>query len=746
MPPGVRGAPGNNRDGAAAGQAKRGYKIPLLPRMKMNFRSGKGGILPQFMRGGGETIGNRRRQKTPAQLAAHFLGMVFLIVIHAGLIIWASTLAISFLYRVDLSSESVKVNEALEVFGEQNMDWLDADGGAARQAHIRIGSRTNADGSTRADEVLEFGTYRGDIFVPKSLLRSEGDGTLEVVTNGNKLALAPNGGNVGVGTNSPTATLDVDGEAVVRGNASFGGNDQPSLVKIDSQGTQTVGLQLGPGPMLDAGSDVNGRRRLLDGNASSTSATSSDYNKKSFGVYSLVGGEQVVMKRGNDTVMRFDEHEDTEVAAPNNVVIRAHEGDVNLISLNGKIRIHGAIELGGSDLSGSISDTMDSTGSAGLLSALSVVNGTVKIAAPRVAHEGRTDFNGTFTTGNGDIQLGWSWEDTIDVRGRIMGQTALTFGGAVDDENKISLVVDEPTSAWRTIRLPDASGRVVVSAQVPLTVSETGEMILNQSQITTVGALEQGSILDSFGDINIGKSALMTQELTVHGSARFEGPVLGEVPLFFGRNSTLADDGFVTAFNLRAPSWNNTIYIPDSNGTFVITVSNPHGFQRNVRGHLEFNYTTFNKTGWLNAGRIIPGFGDINIADESVSANSYRIQSYANSLTLGTVDAMFNTTNVTEPKGYGIRIRSVNGDNSSNVLEEAQGRYIHLIAGNASQDDVSGGLIQIEGGASTGQNSTGGDVIISGGNGASTDAAGGSIQITWRWQKSNKWDDCLEDW
>ena len=64
-PPGVRGAPGNNRDGAAAGQAKRGYKIPLLPRMKMNFRSGKGGILPQFMRGGGETIGNRRRQKTP---------------------------------------------------------------------------------------------------------------------------------------------------------------------------------------------------------------------------------------------------------------------------------------------------------------------------------------------------------------------------------------------------------------------------------------------------------------------------------------------------------------------------------------------------------------------------------------------------------------------------------------------------------------------------------------------------------
>ena len=123
--------------------------------------------------------------------------MVFLIVIHAGLIIWASTLAISFLYRVDLSSESVKVrdggyndacttcsteqtrrhggrwkkrkknplllsltfyfllfslpsqvNDALEVFGERDIDpslWMDgSNDGSIRQAHIRIGSRTSA--------------------------------------------------------------------------------------------------------------------------------------------------------------------------------------------------------------------------------------------------------------------------------------------------------------------------------------------------------------------------------------------------------------------------------------------------------------------------------------------------------------------------------------------------------------------------------------------------------------------------
>ena len=222
--------------------------------------------------------------------------MVFLIVIHAGLIIWASTLAISFLYRVDLSSESVKVNEALEVFGEQNVDWTDVSADTmTRQAHIRIGSRTNLDGTTRADEILEFGTYRGEQFVPKSLLRSEGDGTLEVVTNGNKLALSPNGGNVGVGTSSPNAKLDVAGETIIRGNASVGGNNQTSTLKIDSQGTSMVGIQLGPDPTSEASLSA-ARRKLLDSNGSDITASQYGFNKKSFGVYSMVGGEQVVMK------------------------------------------------------------------------------------------------------------------------------------------------------------------------------------------------------------------------------------------------------------------------------------------------------------------------------------------------------------------------------------------------------------------------------------------------------------------
>ena len=77
-------------------------------------------------------------------------------------------------------------------------------------------------------------------------------------------------------------------------------------------------------------------------------------------------------------------------------------------------------------------------------------------------NEGRTELRGSFATGDGGIQLGVTAADAIDVRGTIRGRTALSFGGAADDDNKISLVVEEPQSEWRTIVLPDASGRLVV--------------------------------------------------------------------------------------------------------------------------------------------------------------------------------------------------------------------------------------------------------------------------------------------
>ena len=668
--------------------------------------------------------------------------MVFLIVIHAGLIIWASTLAISFLYRVDLSSESVKVNEALEVFGEQNVDWTDVSADSTtRQAHIRIGSRTNQDGTTRADEILEFGTYRGEQFVPKSLLRSEGDGTLEVVTNGNKLALSPNGGNVGVGTSSPNAKLDVDGETIIRGNASVGGNNQTSTLKIDSHGTSTVGLQLGPDPSSEASLSA-ARRKLLDSNGSDITASPSSFNKKSFGVYSMVGGEQVVMKRGNSTVLRFTEGENTEMYAEQNVVIESHHGDVNLVSTNGKIRFHGAIELGGSDLTGGISNTLGETGSAGLLSALSVTNGTVKIAAPRVVLQGRTEVNGTFVTGNGNVRLGETYDDKIDMRGTIMGHTAFTFGGSAHDEHKISLNVDEPTSGWHTIVLPDANGRLVVSAQDPLLITKKGEMQLNQSKIDTVGALKAGSILPSFGNIDIGwgeGSELKAGTLTIRNTTMLKGAVLVNpdrgttrpIPIHFAMDSESAVNKLLTNIVIVPPTGDNNITIPDGNGTVLLH----------------------------NQGEIVHTFGDIDIGSNTLAADTLRIQHHnptegtggkgytmsRGQQTLGTMQAMFNntwadvnsTTRFHNPKGSGIRIRSRDGDSESAETEtvEAEGAFIHVLAGSANRTNHTGGHVYIEGGDS--YLGPAGDVFITGGRASghgvgntTTNSVGGDVIVT----------------
>jgi hypothetical protein len=181
------------------------------------------------------------------------------------------------------------------------------------------------------------------------------------------------------------------------------------------------------------------------------------------------------------------------------VVIRSHNGDISLVS-NKKIRIYGAIELGGVPFTGGDAGLGGGgglgEGTERLLSALSVINGTVRITAPLILHDG------SFVAGNGTIQLGEDRNDTIDVRGTVHGRTAFSFGGAVDDEHRTSLVVDEPTSAFQTIVLPDASGRLVVSAAAPLSVTPKGEVQMNFTLFDSISC----AIVSNQSDPNIGKS------------------------------------------------------------------------------------------------------------------------------------------------------------------------------------------------------------------------------------------------
>ena len=86
----------------------------------------------------------------------------------------------------------------------------------------------------------------------------------------------------------------------------------------------------------------------------------------------------------------------------------------------------------------------------------------------------------------------------------------------------------------------------MVSAEAPLSITPQGEVAIDQTQITSVGLLAAGQILPSFGDINVGGSAITAGELSISGNTRMQGPIMGETPLTFGGDANASAAGAYT--------------------------------------------------------------------------------------------------------------------------------------------------------------------------------------------------------
>jgi hypothetical protein len=149
----------------------------------------------------------------------------------------------------------------------------------------------------------------------------------------------------------------------------------------------------------------------------------------------------------------------------------------------------------------------------------------------------------------------------------------------VDDENKISLNVAEPTSGWRTIFLPDAHGTLVVSAQDPLKINnKTGEIELILTKIIAVGHMTEGLIGANFSDTDIGDNNLAAGTLTIRYTTMLKGAVLvnpdrknsGPIPIHFAVDSESAAANLLTNIVIEPPTGNNNITIPDGNGTILL--------------------------------------------------------------------------------------------------------------------------------------------------------------------------------
>lgn len=87
----------------------------------------------------------------------------------------------------------------------------------------------------------------------------------------------------------------------------------------------------------------------------------------------------------------------------------------------------------------------------------------------------------------------------------IVGEFPLAFEGKAVDTASIRIQVEEP-SRTHTIKLPASDGLFAVNAGKGLELLEDGTVKVHPPTLTRVGALEEGSITATFGDIMIGNS------------------------------------------------------------------------------------------------------------------------------------------------------------------------------------------------------------------------------------------------
>ena len=79
---------------------------------------------------------------------------MLMLLIHAGLLLWASLMVVGVRHKVDVTGGYISVNEALQVFGpEMQASGTTLPTARARQAHVRIASHAPPEQSGSVEEV-----------------------------------------------------------------------------------------------------------------------------------------------------------------------------------------------------------------------------------------------------------------------------------------------------------------------------------------------------------------------------------------------------------------------------------------------------------------------------------------------------------------------------------------------------------------------------------------------------------------
>jgi hypothetical protein len=348
-------------------------------------------------------------------------------------------------------------------------------------------------------------------------------------------------------------------------------------------------------------------------------------------------------------------------------VITDPTADRTITFPNSSIEVNASADLSGNTLaSGIVSSSLTTVGA--------LDNGSITSNFGNIDN-GSSSITTTDLTANGNIILGNASTDTITLNGTIQGGSPLVFEGATENDFETTFVITDPT-ADRTITFPNSSIEVNASADLSGNTLASGVV---SSSLTTVGALDNGSITSGFGNIDNGTSSITTTDLTANGNIilgnastdiiTFNGTIQGGSPLVF-------EGDFETTFVITDPTADRTITFPNS--SIEVNASADLSGNTLASGVVSSSLTT---VGALNSGSITSGFGNIDNGSSSITTTG---QISGGSLVI-TGDSTFDTNTLyIDSSDNRVGIGTTSPDSQLHIVNNSDVNYASLIVESTS--------------------------------------------------------------
>jgi hypothetical protein len=336
--------------------------------------------------------------------------------------------------------------------------------------------------------------------------------------------------SVGIGTNSPNSTLDVNGGVSFRAGANF-----TSTGALDD-------VNLGSNTMV-----------RFDGAAPTTFS----------GIADGTDGKVIVLHNASSSVLTLN-NDDTNSLAQNRIItgtggsLALPSGSAVMLQYDSTLFVWRIIGASGT-VGGSSFTTLTSSGNstigtgAGTNNTFGTGTGTTNTIGEVT---GTNTINGTTTitdtiSMNGDTIIGNTTSDRLLVTSHLLGSNALVFQGATDNASETTFTITDPT-ADRTITFKDGTGTVAFLSDTlsPVMTDNTADAYdlqegsNNYLNITTTNASENISFGNAttnptFSFLGSGLTTF-TGATTTNGTATFNGNITQSGASTFSTGTGLA--------------------------------------------------------------------------------------------------------------------------------------------------------------------------------------------------------------